>query len=401
MNGLKNVAAINGEPIVLQESTIPFIEILTKKPGTPFEIEVFIGDVDDDEEEKNKRKAISQAFYKFQRYDSSINDTFLREKTGSKRFQYNGDPQVWFIGESVQNEILTVKKIFDVVAQQEILTICDPVTGDMVDSYVANNISLEVSISFIGLDTGLIDTRSIDSNRFFEENHFNSVEVLKSLLSKFGSMPDAVWARIANNIKNNLLHSLSASTYFNDTKVIPHNQSDYIKIYPLNETRLGIVLTQIHPSITKLIKDYGFEDTLFKNRDYEMISQDGKVDIEKGLDCIVSLLLLCIWCYQPPSIDEEFNFLRKRYYDELLKLIHKKFGYTQPSDSGSGLLALEALQSELQGLIELQDLWKLHEVLMKEGQYARASIIKKVFDRFNLGFNDENSLLPPSMDKKF
>lgn len=399
-NGLKNVAAINGEPILLPDSVIPFIEILTKKPRVPFGIEIFIGDVDDFEIEEKKKKALSQAFYKFLRYDSSIKDTFIRETTGLKLFQYIGEPQVWFVGEGVQNEILTVKKIFDVVAQYEVLSICAPETGIMVDSVAAEDITLEESIAFMGLDASLIDTRLIDIKRFFESNYFSSVEVLKALLSQFCTMIDAVWVRIANNIKNNFLHSLSASTYFKDTKEIPHNQSDYFKAYPLNEDRLGIVLTQIYPCITNLIKEFGFKDTFFKNCDLEMTSEDGNFDIEKAIDGIVSLLLLGLWCYQTPYVDEELDCLRKRYHDVLLKLIQKKFGFIQPSDSGNGLIALEALQIELQGLIELQDLWELRKELLNEGQYARALIIEKVFDCLNLGFNDENSLLPPSTGRK-
>ena len=196
------------------------------------------------------------------------------------------------------------------------------------------------------------------------------------------------------NIKNNFLHSLSASTYFKDTKEIPHNQSNYFKAYPLNEDRLGIVLKQIYPSITKLIKDFGFEDEFFKDCDLEITSEEGTVDIEKAIDGIVSLLLLGLCCCQTAYVDEELDRLKKRYHGGLLELIQKKFGYIPPSDSGDSLFDPKTLQMGLQRLLSLR------EQLLSDRQYAYASEIEKFFDDLKLGYNDENSLLPPSMDRE-
>lgn len=390
--GLKNVAAINGEPISLPDSAIPFIEILTKAPGVGFGTEIFIDrDIDDIESAK---KILSQAFYKFLRYDSSIKDTFIKEKTGGKLFKYKGEPQVWFVGENIQNEILTVKKIFDAVVQYEILTICDPATGILVDSVLTEDVTLEESVAFIGLDKGLFDTRLIDSKQFFEANYLKSAEVLKSLLSRYCTILDAVWAQVAKNIKNNFLHSLSASTFYKDTKGVPHNQSDYLKAYPLNEDRLGIVLKQIYPSITNLIKDLGLEEEFYKNCDLEITSEEGIVDIEKAIDTIVSLLLLCLCCCQTIYIDEELDCLKKQYQGNLRALIREKFGYVSPSNGGEGLFDPEALRKEL------QDLFALRGQLLSDGLYAYASVIEKFFDRFELSYNDENSLLPPSSGRE-
>lgn len=386
--GLRNVAAINGEPIILPDSVIPFIEILTKKPGVGFGTESFIDEEVDDIE--RSRNTLSQAFYKFQRYDSSIKNTFIREKTGSRLFKYVGEPQEWFVGNDIQYENLTIKKIYDTIAQYEIITICDPAKGLLINSVLAADVSTEESITFIGLDTELFDPRLIDIEQFFGINYFESADALKSLLSRFCTMLDAVWARIAKNIKNNFLHSLSASTFFADTKKLPHNQSD-LKAYPVNEERLRIVLNQIYPAITRLIKDIGIAEEFFKNCNLEVTPNKGSINVEKAIDGIVALLLLCFCCCQTSFVDEELDQLKNRYQRELLVRIREKFDYNPPSDSGGSLLDPEALQ------IELQRLLALREQLLSEGQYAHASVIEKFFDGLNLSYNDENSLLPPSM----
>lgn len=387
---LKNAAAINGEPILLPDSAIRFIEQLTQTPGVGFGPEIFIGeDVDDIERAK---KNLSQAFYKFLRYDSSIRTTFIKEKTGSRLFKYLGEPQEWFVGEKIQNEFLTFKKIHDAVAQHEILTICSPEQGILVNVVLAENITPEESMAFIGLDADLFDTKLIDIKHFFEGNYFDSTNVLKSLLSRYCTMLDAVWARIAKNIKNNFLHSLSASTYFEDTKVVPHHQSDYLKAYPLNEERLRIVLNQVYPSITRLIKDLGFEEEFFKNCDFDLTPKKDIVSIERAIDGIVSLLLLCFCCCQTSLVDEELDQLKKQYQTKLQELIRKKFDYIPPSNSGDSLFDPEALQKGL------QDLLALRGQLLSEGQDAKASVIEKFFEDngLKLSYNDDNSLLPPS-----
>lgn len=390
--GLKNAAAINGKPILLPGKAIPFIEILTRYPGVGYGFESFIDDeVDDIERAKN---SLSQAFYKFLRYDSSIRDTFIRETTGSKLYKYVGEPQKWVVGEKIKNETLTIKMVYDTVAQSEILSICDPGSGVLIDSVLATDIKPEEAIAFLGIDTGLFNLELTDSKRFFDTNYLKSADALKSLLSRYCTMLDAVWAQIARSIKNNFLHSLSASTYFRDTRGVPHNQSDYLRAYPLNMDRLGIVLKQIYPSITKIIKDFGFEEEFFKNCNLEIESEEGIIDIERVIDGIVSLLLLCLCCCQTAYVDEALDRLKKRYHDVLLALIQKKFDYIPPSNSGDSLFDPEALQ------IGLQDLLALRGQLLSEGQYAKASVIEKFFDGLNLSYNDENSLLPPSRGRE-
>lgn len=394
-DGIKNAEKINGKPILLPGKIIPFIEILTRNPGLGFGFESFIDDevddIDRDDIDRVKNN-LSQAFYKFLRYDSSIKDTFIRETTGSKLYKYVGEPQEWGVGKKIKNETLTIKTIYETVAQNEILTICDSASGVMIESVLATDITAEEAIAFLGIDTRLIDLSLIDIKRFFDSNYFEPADALKSLLSKYCTMLDAVWAQLARCIKNNFLHSLSASTYFRDTRGVPHNQSDYLKAYPLNADRLGIVLKQIFPSIIKIIKDFGFEEEFFKNCDLGIESEEGIIDIEKAVDGIVSLLLLCLCCCQTAYVDEELDLLKKRYQGDLRKLIHKKFDYVPPSTGGDSLI--EALQ------IGLQDLLALHEQLLNEGQYAKAAVIEKYFDGLKLSYNDENSRLPPSMGRE-
>ena len=223
-------------------------------------------------------------------------------------------------------------------------------------------------MAFIGLDTGLFDTKFIDIKRFFEGNYFDSTDVLKSLLSRYCTMLAAVWARIAKNMKNNFLHSLSASTYFKDTKVVPRHQSDYLKAYPLNEDRLRIVLNRVYPSITRLIKDLGYEEEFFKYCDFDLTPKKDIIDIETAIDGIVSLLLLCFCCCQTSLVDEELDRLKKQYRTKLQELIRKKFDYIPPSEDESSLFNPEVLQMELQRLLALRN------QLLGEGQYAHATV---------------------------
>lgn len=394
--GLKNVAEINGKPISLPDSAIPFIEILTKRPTIGFSTEIFIdGDIEDEDELKRAKNNISQAFYKFLRYDSSIKHTFKKEKTGSKQFKYDGEPQEWYVGDNVQNGILTVKKIYDAVVQLEILTICDPLKDIPVNSILAENITSEEAVAFIGLDPGLFDTSLIDIKQFFETNRFESTAVLKAMLSTYCTMLDAIWARMAKNIKNNFLHSLSASTYFKDTKSIPHHQSDYLRVYPLNEERLRIILNGTYPVIAKFIKDFGFEKEFFKDRDFDITQKKEIISVENAINGIVSLILLCFYCCFTSLVDEELDRLKKLYQEKLIELIQKKFDSVPPSDSGNIMFDPETFQMQLQRLLAISD------KLSREGKYEYASEIDKIVDEIKkLGYNDENSLLPPSRGRE-
>lgn len=251
-------------------------------------------------------------------------------------------------------------------------------------------------MAFLGLDEELLDPSMINVKTFFDINYCGSVDVLKSLLSRFCTMLDAVWARIAKNIKNNFMRSLSASTFYADTKVIPQRQSD-LKAYPVNEERLWIVLNQTYTTVvTEIIKSTGIAEELFKDCKLEITPKNSSQGIEKAIDGIVALILTCFCCCQTPFFDEELGRLTKKYQEALRACIEKKFDYIPPSGSAGSLFDPEVLQIELR---QLQMLWALREQLLSEGQYAHAAVIDKFLDPFNLRYNDENSLLPPSMGR--
>lgn len=405
-DGRVNVAAIRGEPIMLPDSVIPFIERLTKHPKTGVEIDRFIDENFDEGADdnswgntlENERKKISQAFYKFKQYDTSIGDTFFREKTGRRLFKYMGEPQIWFIGEDVPFESLTIDKVYKAVAKYDVITICDPVTGQLLHSVLSSDISAEESMAFLGLDAELLDPSMINVKTFFDANFCDSADVLKSMLSNFCTILDTVWARIAKNIKNNFLRSLSASTFYADTRVIPQRQSD-LKAYPVNEERLWIVLNQTYTTaVTGVIKSTGIAEEFFRGCKLEIAPKNPSQGIEKAIDGIVALILLCFCCCQTSFVDEELSLLTKRYQSELRERIHEKFDYIPPGGSGGSLFDPEALQ------IGLQDLLSLGEQLSSEGLYEYASRtleIWKIFtDGFNLNYNDENSLFSPSMGRE-
>ncbi len=387
--GLKNVAEIGGDRISLPEKVQPFLKILTRKPGVGFSYERFLPEETDDIEGAKKR--LSQAFYKFLRYDSSIRDTFIKEKTGSKLYKYVGEPQVWFVGEMARNETLTLQKLYAAVARQEVLVICDPVKGALTDSVLPAEITAAQAAAFLGLDAGLLDPSQTDMQRFFDCNDFSSADVLKSLLSRYSTMLDAVWAQISKNIKNNLLHSLSASTYFKDTQEVPHQQSMYLGAYPLNERRLEIVLNQIYPSVTNLIEEFGLQARFFQNCDLAIRAKDGAIDIKKAIDGIVALLLICFSGCKTPTADEEAVRIKAQYRKKLLELIRKRFGYIPPDGGPNGIFG--TLQSELQELLELG----AH--LDQIGLHQEAAVIEKYINGLKLGYGDENSLCPPTMDR--
>lgn len=383
--GLKNFAEIGGVPIPLPEKAQPFIEILTRTPGVGFSYERFLSEETDDIEKA--KQTISQAFSKFRKYDSSIRDTFIKEKTGSKLYKYAGEPQVWFVGETARNEMLTLQKLYAAVARQEVLVICNPANGILIDSVLPAEITAEQATAFLGLDTGLLDPSQTDMQCFFDRNDLASEDILKSLLSRYCTILDAVWTQISKNIKNNLSHSLSASTYFKDTQVVPHQQSIYLGAYPLNDSRLEIVLNQIYPSVKDLIMDFGLQNSFFQNCN---LPEKGTIDIKKAIDGIVALLLICFYYCKTPTASEEVARIKVQYRKKLLELIQQKFGFS--SSGGETGSMYDEIQS---GLAELL------EEARDGGRNSSAAKIVKIIDLVDsIRYKDENSLLPPSKGRE-
>lgn len=389
VDSLKSFAESNGEPIRLPNRFVPFIEKLTQHPRIAIGEEVFL-DLKDDAENYEIRAAkgnLSTNFSTFKKYDSSIDAKFKREKTGNKRFIYLGEPQEWFVGEKVKDKSLTIRNIFETTVLCDVLAVLDAEERELVYVAQATDVIAEGSIAFLGLNAEFLKTVGVNLEQLTCNNYFEPPDAFKSLLSKYCVMLEATWKQIAKTIEKNFLYSIGASTFYRETEELPKRLSDLNGYLPTKE-RLDNLLKRICPAIEETIRESKTGISLFAYC-------DTKVTPEKAIDYIVALVLSCLSDCHASSTDEKLIRLRGKYQQKLHELILKKFGCNPPGDNDGRLFNPVAFKMNLQHLLTLQD------QLMSEGQYAHASLIEKYFTGLKeLGYNDENSLLPPSMGRE-
>ncbi len=375
----KNTVAINGKPVKLPKSVIPFIEVLTKTPGAEYPSDTFLENTDDKYADKITPANLNQRFFKFKRYDSSIEATFHRGNDRS--FKYEGNPQIWRVGGEAENGDLTIEKIFKIVGQHDIIAIFDSMKRQL-STTLASDISPEETVAFLGLNEALFDPGSMDVARFFSNNYCDSVDALKSLLTRYCGVTEAVWNQLRVNIKNNLSHSLSASTFYSDTKGLPPRLAD-LNGYPVTEERLLNSLRRIAPAVKELIQNTNIGVVFFRYC---------KIDVppDKVIDCIAALVMACFCNCQTPSNDEELLRLMERYQQKLLILIRRKFDY-DPPPSGDGKNGnMDEVRRELKRLLEQAE---------EDGLDHYVAAISKIYDSLILGYDDDNGLLPPTMGR--
>lgn len=370
----ENTALINGEPCKLKKSERAFIEWLTRTPNAQFSMEAV-----EDWSGLHGAGSVTSTWHEFKRHDSSIDATFDRN---NGMFFYRGVPQIWVIGEENAENELTLGRIFDIVGYGDIVAVFDKIERKLRACRVGD-VTPEESLVFLGVDNTLMDLSmiEIDIERFVSENYC-PVAVLNKLLSRYSASLEAVWKVLRDNISENLSLSLNASTYRYETEEIPARLAD-LKGYAVTTERLEKSLQRICPSIKDIITSSCVGTDYFGYCDIT-------VKPSSVVDYIVALILICFSYCQSEKDDEKTSIIKTRYQNALRELIHKRFNYSPPGDGKDSIIEeIQRLLVEIQS--ETRD----------AGLDSSVSKITKINDLLNLlGYNDSNSLLPPSMGRE-
>lgn len=371
---LENTALINGEPCKLKKSERAFIELLTRTPNAQFSMEYV-----EDWSGLHGAGSVASTWHEFKRHDSSIDATFDRN---NGMFFYRGIPQVWVIEEETADKELTLEGIFDIVGYGDIVAAFDKI-GRQLRACRVEEITPEELLVFLGVDHTLMDLSVIelDIDRFVSENYCSEA-VLSGLLSRYSASLEAVWKVLRDNISENLSLSLNASTYHYETEEIPTRLAD-LKGYAVTTERLEKSLQRICPAIKDIIASSCVGTDYFGYCDIT-------VKPNSVVDYIVALILACFSYCHSEKDDEKTSQIKTRYQNALTELIHKRFNYSPPGDGKDSIIEeIQRLLAEIQS--ETRD----------AGLDTSVSKVTKINDLLNLlGYNDSNSLLPPSMGRE-
>lgn len=371
--------SINGMPFRPSPNVRDFIEKLTEKPGAKTYVIKIL------EDNKSSEDSFKTIWGNFRKLDPSIYSTFSHVSRGF--CIYNGNAPIWQVGNEKDGMDLTLYAIFTAVAYRKIVASVDK-PNQKFNASLLNEIETENILTFLGLDADVFDPSLIEIEKLITRNCCDSTEFFIPLIDRYTDILDGVWSHLRRNIETNLSYTFSASSYFEETQIIPTKVGD-LKLYsiPVRSQRWNNALERACSSVKNIIQSTRVGVDFFANCKAE-------VNPDKVIDYIVAIVLasLC-YCKTPTSGDNE-SAIKARYSRKLRELIREKFGYVSPSNGGEGLFDPEALR------IELQELFALREQLLSDGLYAYASVIEKFFDGFKLSYNDENSLLPPSLGRE-
>lgn len=375
----ENTASIEGNPCSLTDGEIAFINLLTEYPNTPVSPERFYGE-DAESSTINTPRSLDQTWYRLRRYDSSIKATFKREQG---YFIYKGNPQLWIIGGERETSNLSIESIFKLVGVRDIVATLDERSRQFNAVVISDNSSGEL-LDFLGLNSESFDSNSLSINRMVKENYYDSVEELKKLFKRYYHTLEAVWNQLKDSIAVNYANSIGASLFYRETGELPKRLSDLNGYRPAKE-RLDNLLKRICPAIEETIRESKVGKSFFGYCTIE-------VTPEKVIDYIVALVLSCFSDCQTSSTDEELIRLKGMYQQKLLALIRQKFDFNPPSGgNGSFYDELEELRRRL---------FELQEQAITDGLFGYASAIAEIRNSYILSYNDENSLLPPSMSRE-
>lgn len=370
--------AINGAPFEPSQSAKVFIDILTGEPNVPFDA-FLIG-----ERAGLSEGSIATSFGNFQKLDPSIRTTFSRSRSTCV---YKGNAQTWMIGKELEETSMTLAKIFKTVGNRNIVAILNKAQHQF-NASLLNDVEPDFMLCFLGLNAELFDPTAMDVERFVMNGYCNSVSTFNALLRRYSNALEAVWNQIIRNITENLLYSLRASSYYEDTEKIPLYETD-LRGYslPLQGVRWENSLKRICPSIKEVLQETQVGADFFGYCDTD-------VNTDKAIGYIAALVLASFCYCQTETTDEENSQLRVRYQQKLQALIREKFDYNPPSNSGNRLFDPKEFQKGLQLLLEHQ------ERVTNDGQDAYAAELSIIINQFVLSYNDDNSLLPPSMNRE-
>lgn len=372
----ENTAPIDGNPVSLSVSESAFISILTEHPNTPFSADRFFGE-DAESTKLTTAQSLNQTWYRFRQYDSSISETFKRERG---YFIYRGNPQIWRVDAESETVNLSIEKIFKVICTREVVASFDEESRQFHATAVSDIPSREL-LSFLGLNSDLFDPALMSIDRFSADNYCDSVEVLKQLFERYYHTLDAVWTELKKSLIKNYTYSLRATEYYGDTGTIPTRIGD-LKGYSVSRERLDNSMIRICPVVEETIKGAKIGASYFSYCVVEVLP-------ENAVDYIVALILICISDCHAPSTDEELVKWKGRYQQKLRALIQQKFHFTPPGDGK------ESIFEEIR-----RRLFDFEEQVLADGLETYALQISEIRNLFILGYNDENSLLPPSRGRE-
>lgn len=322
-------------------------------------------------------KSLDQTWYRFRQYDSSINETFKRERG---YFIYRGSPQIWRVDAESETVNLSIEKVFKVICTRDVVATFDEANRQFRSVAVSDISSLEL-LSFLGLNSDLLDPTLMSIDRFAADNYCDSAEVLKQLFERYYHTLDALWTRLKKILIENYTYSLRAASFYGDTGAMPTRIVD-LKGYSVSRERLDNSMKRICPAIEETIKGTKIGASYFSYCITEVAP-------ENAVDYIVALILICISDCHTASADEELVKWKGRYQQKLRTLIQQKFNFAPPGDGKDSIF--EEIRRRL---------FDFEEQALADGLESYALRISEIRNLFILGYNDENSLLPPSMGRE-
>lgn len=365
---------IKGESFRPSTNVRDFIEIMTEVPGTKTNV------IDILEKNQNSDKSFATIWMNFLKLDASIRSTFLKVRRGI--CIYEGNAPTWQVGGEIGATDITLGAIFSGITYRKIVATFDKERRKL-NASLLDDIEPESILAFLGLDSDVFDSSFVNIEKLITKNYIDSTDRIESLLAKYTSFLEGVWNHLINNIETSFSYTFSASSYYEETLNIPMRDSDLISyVIPARSPRWNNALERACLSVKNIIQSTRVGVDYFMHCKKE-------VNADSVIDYIAALVLISFSYCKTPTNSEKTREIKGRYKKRLLDFIQEKFGYIPPSNSGDSLFDPEALQMGLQRLLTFR------EQLLSDGQYAYASEIEKIFDGLNLGYNDENSLIPP------
>lgn len=370
---------IKGEPFRPSANVRAFIEEMTEVPGAKTNA------IDILERNQNRDDSFATIWLNFLKLDASIRSTFL--KVGHGICIYEGNAPTWQVGEEISATDITLAAIFSGITYRKIVATFDKESRKL-NASLLDDIEPEGILAFLGLDGDVFDPSFVNIEKLITKNYYDSTDRIESLLDKYTSILEGVWNHLINNIETSLSYTFSASSYYEETLNIPMRDSDLIPyVIPVRTPRWNNALERACSSVKNIIQSTRVGVDYFMHCKKE-------VNADSVIGYIAALVLISFSYCKTPTNGEETREIKARYKKRLLNFIQEKFGYIPPSDSGDSLFDPKTLQMGLQRLLSLR------EQLLSDRQYAYASEIEKFFDDLKLGYNDENSLLPPSIGRE-
>ena len=365
---IANAVSLKGKSCSVAKSENEFIVLLTRTPNARYPLDTVA------EKAHIKSTSMDQTWSRFRRYDESIRETFNRQ---DGEFFYTGLPQIWVIGDENESISLSIGKIFEVVGDWDVVSLFDKSSHQLCTCAI-QDVFPEYILKFLGLSNDFFDIRSMGINSFIIDNCSNSDIALTKLMDRCSISLDAVWEQLRTSINENIPLSISASTYYHDTREFPVRMTD-LSAYSLTAERLERSLMRVCSKVQELIENSCVGAEYFAYCDIA-------VKPESIIDYIVALILMCFSYCKGTQTNERLSNTKRRYHENLIFSIRRHFNYSPPDGSNKNIIE------------EIRRASSTAQQYMRDGRTEEAySEMGKINDLLNvLRYNDLNSLLPTS-----